>query len=60
MKCQIMKIGHMAQFQCSKVQDSRSVFAQCCQRTDLGIFTCKLYAHAGAYVKEKGAKERKT
>ncbi|HJH30188.1 MAG TPA: hypothetical protein C5S51_10975 [Methanosarcinaceae archaeon] len=45
-KCLIMKIGHMAQFQFSKFQDDRSVFTQCRQRTDLGIPTGKLCVHA--------------
>jgi len=48
-----MKIGHMVQFQFSKLQDSRSVSTQCRQRTDLGTHAGKLYVHAGADAKKK-------
>ena len=49
-KCRIMKIGHMAQFQFFKLQDDRSVSTQCRQRTDLGTPAGKLYVHA-AYMR---------
>ena len=45
-----MKIGHIVQFQFSKLQNDRSVFTQCRQRTDLGTPAGKLYVHA-AYMR---------